>query len=87
MPEIQVEFYGVARTLAGCDTLPVKAETVAELILTLTVQCPQLASRCFDGGELRPHWIFNVDGRFVRETDVSLDAAKPVLLMSADAGG
>jgi len=87
MPEIQVEFYGVARRLAGCDTLPVKAGTVAELIAALSVQCPQLAAHCFKGTQLRPHWIFNVAGRFVREAEEPLAADTPVLLMSADAGG
>jgi len=87
MSEIRVEFYGVARTLAGCDWLSVKAATVADLIPALTVQCPKLASNCFEGGKLSPHWILNIDGRFVRDFDVPLNAATPVLLMSADAGG
>ncbi len=87
MSEIQVEFFGMARQLAGCETTTVAARTVADVIAKLSNEFPELASRCFDEGTLRPSWIFNVDGSFVRDGTARVSSSSPVLLMSADAGG
>ena len=87
MTEIQVEFFGMARQLAGCETTTVTAQTVADVIAELSDRYPELASRCFDEGTLSPSWIFNVDGSFVRDGTAPVSSVSPVLLMSADAGG
>jgi len=87
MTEIQVEFFGMARQLAGCETTTVTAQTVAEVIAKLSERYPELASRCFDQGTLNPSWIFNVDGSFVRDGSQPVPSGSSILLMSADAGG
>ena len=85
MTEIQVEFFGMARQLAGCETTTVTAQTVIDIIAELTDRYPELALRCFDQGHLS--WIFNVDGSFVRDVEPTVTPGSSILLMSADAGG
>lgn len=87
MTEIQVEFFGMARQLAGCETTTVTALTVIDVIAELTDRYPELALRCFDQGHLSPSWIFNVDGSFVRDGKLTVTPGSSILLMSADAGG
>lgn len=86
-PEIQVEFFGIARQLAGRESASVNALTIADVITALSSRFPELGSRCFIDQGLRPHWLFNVDGRFIRDTRALVTPDTPVLLMSADAGG
>jgi molybdopterin converting factor small subunit len=86
-PEIHVEFFGMARQLAGCESTSVNASTIADVIAVLSAQFPELAARCFVDRGLRQHWLFNIGGRFIRDTSVRVTPETPVLLMSADAGG
>ncbi len=86
-PEVQVEFFGMARQLAGCESTSVHASTIADVIAVLSAQFPALAARCFVDRGLRQHWLFNVAGQFIREPSVPVTPGIPVLLMSADAGG
>lgn len=87
MSEIQVEFFGMARQLAGCETATLTAQTVADVIVELSGRYPELASRCFPEGTLSPSWIFNVGGSFVRDGSLPVPPGSSILLMSADAGG
>lgn len=87
MPSVQVEFFGIARQLADCESAEIQASTIAELIDSLSTEFPELGVRCFEDGCLRSDWLFNIDGRFVRSPDETLSADSSVLLMSADAGG
>lgn len=87
MFEVQVEFFGIARQLAGCESAQVEARVLADVISRISLRFPELAARCFDDGAVRPNWIFNVDGRFVRDSSFPVSPQISILLMSADAGG
>jgi molybdopterin converting factor small subunit len=86
-PEVHVEFFGIARQLAGCESISVEASTLADVITALSTRFPELGARCFRDQGLREQWLFNIEGRFIRETTFPLTADASVLLMSADAGG
>jgi len=86
-PEVRVEFFGIARQLAGCESTFVAASTLAEVIAALVARFPELGTRCFCDRGLRDQWLFNMGGHFVRDTTSPVTAGATILLMSADAGG
>ena len=90
---IQIEFYGVARRMAGRSSLTVETDaggsTSLGAVLRLAASCePALAPECIDGETLGETFIANVDGnRFVRDPGTTLHSGQTVMIFSADAGG
>jgi molybdopterin converting factor small subunit len=88
LPQIRVEFLGVARARAASESVQLEATTVGDVIEQLAERFPQLANTCFDAGSLRSGWLFSIDGRvFTRTTSEQLVEGTSLLLLSADAGG
>ncbi len=88
MPNIRVEFFGVARARAGMETVELSAATIGDVIEQLTDRFPSLAETCFENADLKPGWLFSIDGRlFTRATSEQLPDGTSLQLLSADAGG
>ena len=88
MPQIRVEFFGLARSSAGVETADVDAASIGQAISQLSSKYPELATTCFQDGSLKPGWLFSVNGRvFTSEPADALTAGDALLLLSADAGG
>ena len=90
--QVDVEFYGVPRQRAKQPrvslTLPHTPFTLADVIGHLSRDFPQLAEDCFRDNSLAAGYLFSVAGEyFVVDADEVIEPGKPLLLMSADAGG
>ena len=89
---IRVELYGIPRLRAGTNEIVVAVEaqpvTLGAVIRRLAQQYPGLAAECFDGDLLREGFVANIGGeQFISAPDSPLTGDRPLLIMSADAGG
>jgi molybdopterin converting factor small subunit len=86
-----VEFYGIPRRRAGCDSilLPVDgAESLGTILDRIGRLFPELGSECLDGNRLRAGFLVNIDGnRFLNDPDTVIADNTSLLIMSSDAGG
>lgn len=88
MPQIRVEFFGLARSATGVETADLDATTIEQAISQLSSEFPELATTCFQDGSLKPGWLFSINGRvFTSEPTDALADGDALLLLSADAGG
>ena len=84
---MHVEFFGVPRERAGISELEVHADTLGQLLDTLTQRMPSL-SEIIQDERLHPAFVANLNGdRFVTDPETRLGADDCVLILSADAGG
>lgn len=88
---MQVEFFGIPRQRAGISAMEVHAETLGQLLDTLSARFPAFSD--FIGGDgqgarLHPVFVANLNGdRFVSDPRTPLGENDRVLILSADAGG
>jgi molybdopterin converting factor small subunit len=84
---MHVEFFGVPRERAGVSDLEVQADTLGQLLWTLSARIPSL-NDIMAGGQLLPSFVANLNGdRFVNDPETPLQEKDCVLILSADAGG
>lgn len=87
VPQVTVEFFGMARHHAGRAELQVNAATLADALTAVAHTCPQLAP-LIDGQRLSSQFLASVNaGPFLTNLDTRLTAGDRILLLSADAGG
>ena len=89
--EILVEFFGLARLLAGTPTIRIPASDAISLQMLWT-QVLEVLPELRGGGELTsvtmPIYRFNLDGqRSVTDPETTIRQGQSVLILSADAGG
>lgn len=90
MPAVNVivEFLGIVRHRAGCESAEFQAETLRQLWTAVGARYPELEGTCLVGGTLQPGYLASVGGlRFTRSADLKLTEGDRILLLSADAGG
>jgi molybdopterin converting factor small subunit len=84
---MHVEFLGVPRQRAGVAELVVEADTLGQLLTTLSTRLPALAE-VIVGDRLHPAFVANLNGdEFVSDPATALGADDHILILSADAGG
>jgi molybdopterin converting factor small subunit len=84
---MHVEFFGVPRERAGVSELEMEADTLGELLATLTQRFPNFANLIAEG-RLHPSLVANLNGdQFVTDPHTPLSRKDCVLILSADAGG
>ncbi len=84
---MHVEFLGVPRQRAGVAELVIEAETLGQLLTTLSDRLPSL-SELIVGDRLHPAFVANLNGdEFISDPATALGAHDYVLILSADAGG
>jgi molybdopterin converting factor small subunit len=84
---MHVEFFGVPRERAGMSRLEVEADTLGQLLGSLTAQIPSFA-KLMGVNRLHPAFVANLNGdRFVSDPETPLGKDDCVLILSADAGG
>jgi len=85
---VTVEFLGIVRHRAGCESAQFQAETLQQLWTAVGSRFPELAGTCLIDGTLQPGYLASVGGlRFTRSSELKLTEGDRVLLLSADAGG
>ncbi len=85
---IVVELYGVARSKAGIERIPVEGETIGAALAALERACPALVGAVIEGGRLSEHYRLSLNGRcFVSDPARRLTDGDRLLLLSAEAGG
>ena len=84
---MRIELLGLPRERAGVAELELHAETLGELLSTLTARFPSLGELMpVDGGQASI--VANLNGdRFVSDPATRLTDTDCVLILSADAGG
>ena len=88
MSLVRVEFFGLARTRTGVETVDLDVSSLSDTMRELATRYPDLDGLCFQDGQLSPSWLFNINGQqFTRDLETALDDGDSLLLMSADAGG
>ena len=88
VPEVVVEFFGMARARAGRPELALRAATARAALAEARAACPGLGELCRPGGGLAPYYLLSLDGeRFLADLDEPLAPGARLLLLSADAGG
>jgi molybdopterin converting factor small subunit len=84
---MRVELLGVPRERAGVAELELTADTLGQLMATLSVRFPSLGA-LIAADRLRPSIVANLNGdRFVSDPRTQLKEDDCVLILSADAGG
>ena len=84
---MHVEFLAIPRRLAGISEIEVQANTLGELLTTLSVRFPSL-SEFIISNRLHPSFTANLNGdQFVSDPHTVLHQDDHVLILSADAGG
>jgi molybdopterin converting factor small subunit len=91
--DLNVEFLGLARELAGTRSCTIRLEggaTFRDLVSSLAVHFPLFIGPIIDGSslELMRAFMLNVNGRaVVNDLDAQAADGQRVLLMFAEAGG
>ena len=86
VPQVKVEFYGLARLRTGRAELWVEANTLGSALAAADAACPDL--RAVRDGALSPEYLVSLGGtRFTRDLSDQLPAGGCVLLLGADASG
>src|SRR5262245_57747730 len=86
MPNVRVEFYGLARLRAGTSALSVVAATVGEALSAAARTCPGL--QVLREGRVSPEYLVSVGGvRFTTDPGEAIAEGESLLVMGADAGG
>lgn len=84
---MRVEFFGVPRQRVGIAEVEVEAETLGQLLLTLSHELPSLRE-FIENGRLVESFSANLNGdRFVDDPETQLRPSDCVLILSADVGG
>jgi molybdopterin converting factor small subunit len=84
---MHVEFLAVPRRLAGISEVEIQADTLGELLASLSARFPSL-SQFITSNKLHPSFVANLNGdRFVSDPETVLREKDRVLILSADAGG
>ncbi len=82
------ELYGVARSRAGTDRIPVAGGTIGAALRALEGACPSLSGSVILEGRLSEHYRLSLNGRrFVSDPRRRLREGDRLLLLSAEAGG
>lgn len=85
---VTVEFLGIVRHRAGCESAEFQAETLQQLWNAVERRFPCLEGVCISEGQLQPGYLASVGGlRFTRSPELILSEGDRILLLSADAGG
>lgn len=85
---VTVEFLGIVRHRAGCDSAEFQAETLEQLWRGVGTRFPSLEGICLSEGQLQPGYLASIGGlRFTRSPALALSEGDRILLLSADAGG
>ncbi len=85
---VQVQFLGMPKVHAGCDSLCIEAETLGDAIDALAELVPGFVERCCDGRTLRTGFLAAIDCRnFTTDPSFPLTPGQTVQILSADAGG
>jgi molybdopterin converting factor small subunit len=85
---VTVEFYGTARTRAGCTLAEVGAGTLGAALCELVARFPGLADKMIEEDRLRSSFIANINGAaFVRDPATLLEEGDHLLILTADVGG
>lgn len=88
-----VEFFGLAREIAGVRELEMELEqraTIGEVVRVLAALHPGFVGPIIDGASwtVGPHFLLNLDGReVIQHYDLQPRPGARLLLMSALAGG
>lgn len=91
--DLNVEFLGLARELAGTKSCSIRLEggaTFRGLVSSLAQSFPSFIGQVIDGSswELTPAFMLNINGRaVVTDLDAPVSDGQRVLLMFAEAGG
>ena len=85
---VTVEFLGIVRHRAGCESAEFQAATLQQLWTAVGRRFPELEGSCIVEGRLQPGYLASIGGlRFTRSASLPLHEGDRVLLLSADAGG
>jgi molybdopterin converting factor small subunit len=90
--QVRVEFYGIARQLAGRGQLelelPGRSTHLGAVLDAVAVALPALAGEWIGDGRLHATLAANLNGeRFVSDPRTPVSEESCVLILSADAGG
>ena len=86
VPQVKVEFYGLARLRARRVEFWAEAATLGEALAAADAECSDL--RAVRGGVLTAEYLVSLDGnRFTRDLNEFLTNGGCVLVFGADAGG
>jgi molybdopterin converting factor small subunit len=84
---MHVEFFGVPRERAGVSEMEVQADTLGQLLGTLSAAVPAF-DQFIANRQLHPSFVANLNGdRFISDPGTPLAKDDCVLILSADAGG
>lgn len=87
-PEITVEFFGMARRLAGCAAVSVRAGTADVAISQAIHRHPALHELRATPASLSARFLLSCNGGpFHRDLKFALNPGDRLLVLSADAGG
>ena len=85
---IRVEFFEMARRLAGAAEIEVEAARLREALAAVAAAYPTLVPDVIRGDVLAPHWRAGLDGRtWINDPDQTLRDGDSLQLISALAGG
>ncbi len=85
---VRVEFLGMPRRYADCDSVNVNAETLGETLMTVATQLPKVAEHCIDGHQMRPGYLAAINCRvFTVDPTQRLADGDTVQILSSDVGG
>lgn len=89
---IRVEFYGIARQLAGVSelslALPETAAPLGDVLHQIAARLPELSRELVVNGRLHESLVANLGGaRFIHDPKTLIHDGQSLLILSADAGG
>ena len=85
---VRIEFYGIARHRAGCESIDVEAATLGDALQAAADRLPRFGTDCVDAGAPAKGFLASINGdRFTTDASTALASNDAVLILSADVGG
>ena len=85
MPTIKL--YANLRKIAGTTEVSITGASLGACVSMLIEQIPALEGVIVEGGQMRPHFVININGHAAAGLDVSVDENDVIAIFPPIAGG
>lgn len=85
MPTIKL--FANLRTIAATKKLSVPGTNLREILQELAIQVPALDGVILEGGQIKPHFVININGHAATNLDVSVSEQDTIAIFPPIAGG
>lgn len=82
-----VKFFANLRNIAGTKELSITGTSLEEVLTELAKRVPALEDVILENGQIRPHFVININGHNVSDLDTPVTEQDTIAIFPPIAGG